>query len=157
MKLASKGTELFVLNTLASPDEILKVGCPTAINPGGSSTAQINVTCLDDDDDEFIAGSSTPDPFTFDIIFDNESESHKILEDMKDAKGTYEWALGLSDDDADPTISAGGIEFPPDRTGRTFMASVSNVTWTIAQGDAVRGTVTLQRTGGFTRYYKTTF
>lgn len=157
MKLAAKGTELFVLNTLASPDEILKIGCPTAINPGGATTNQIDTTCLDDDVDTFIAGNRTPDAFTFDVIFDNESESHKILEDMADDGGTFQWYLGFSDGEDDPTLSAGDIVAPTNRTGRIFSGSVANVAWNIAAGDAVRGTVTVQRSGNYERFYKTAF
>jgi hypothetical protein len=152
--MKTQGTELFVLDETVSPSTVVQIGCPTGYNPGGSTRDQIDTTCLDADERTYESGLATPAQETFDIIFDPDDDSHRLLEAMQDSGDKAWFYAGLSDGTNNPTVAGGVIVAATQRTGFKFQAAVASVSYAIPINDVVRATVTLQRSGPRTWTYK---
>lgn len=154
MALKTQGTELFVLDESGSPPVVVEIGCPTTYNPGGSSRDQIEITCLGDAERSYESGVGTPAQETFEIIFDPDDDSHRLLETLQESGAKASWYAGLSDGTNAPTSPAGELVAATSRTGFIFTASVAGVSYAIPVNEVVRATVTLQRSGARVWTYK---
>jgi len=150
----TQGTELFFVNLGgASPNEIVKVSCPTGVTGLGGSTDQIESTCLDTVGNKtFAAGLSTPGQVSVPFNLIPRDVSHQDLMRLKDSGDVLSWLVALSDGTTDPTAIAvdGTIVPPANRTSFGFQAYVSDLNIDIATNEIVRGTLTLQRSGNVT-------
>jgi len=151
--IATQGTELFLLNTMATPNPaILKMACPTGITALGAGTkSQIDVTCLDaTEDQEFIPGLGTPGQVSVPFNFIPTDVSHQgILTTLKESGQVFDWMIGFSDGNSAPTINATSkkLVWPAARTAAKFQAYIAEVTIDAATNDRVTGTMALQRSG----------
>lgn len=151
----SQGTELFVLDETVSPSVVVQIGCPTNVNLGSSTRDQIDVTCLGDNERVFESGLGTPPQVTFDLVFDPDDDSHRLLDAMQESGEKAQFFVGLSNGTANPTVTGGSLIAATGRDGWTFEASVISFGKNIAGNEVVRGSVTLQVSGALTRSYKT--
>jgi hypothetical protein len=151
----SQGTELFVLDETVSPSVVVQVDCPTNINLGSSSRDQIDITCLGDSERVYESGLGTPPQVTFDVVFDADSDSHRLLDAMQASGESAQFFVGLSNGTNNPTVTGGTLIAATGRDGWTFEASVISFAKNIAGNEVVRGSVTLQVSGPITRSYKT--
>ncbi|MFI3487940.1 phage tail tube protein, partial [Klebsiella pneumoniae] len=79
------------------------------------------------------------------------SGSHQILFDLKDSREVLPWLIGLSDGTTVPTLDTEDELVPPaspTRTSIAFRGYVSDLNIDIATNEIVRGTLTIQRSGG---------
>lgn len=147
----TQGTDLFY-NSPGSPGGIVRVGCITeAPDPSGGPAPQIDTTCLESTEREFVRGLLSPASSTFTFILDGDSASHDELFDLKDSGEVIEWYLGLSDATTAPTVSGDSIVHPVDRSGFIFSAFIEDLTLPGPLDEVYRGTVTLQRSGAADR------
>ena len=146
--VASQGTELFLS---ADGTAVIKFSCPTGISGLGGGADQIDKTCLDSVEREFARGFKTPAAITVPFILLPTDASHQtILTDLDESGDVVDWMIALSDGTADPTITTGTWTVPTARTSVHFKGYVSDVTIDVASNDVVKGTLTIQRTGGKT-------
>lgn len=150
MALKTQGTVLYTIDP--ADDSVLVVGCVTSIDGIDTSIEQIEITCLEDQARRYMAGLATPGAATFGINFDPADESHVRLHQLKKAGTTLQWAIGLSDGTAAPTVgadSAGDPNFvtPATRTWITFEGFMNSYPFSITPNSVVQSNVGIQISG----------
>ncbi|MDP3208765.1 MAG: phage tail tube protein, partial [Rhodoglobus sp.] len=98
--IKTKGTRLYFA---LSASEILKVACPTGATIGGGAADDIDITCLDSEEREFVQGLKTPDDISLPVNFISRSASHQALEALYDSGETVSWMVVLSDQAVAPS------------------------------------------------------
>lgn len=144
--VSTKGTRLFFAK---SDSEILKVACATGITGLGGAADQIDQTCLDSQEREYVRGMLNPGQLTVPINFIPRSAAHQALMTLRESGETISWMIVLSDQTGDPTISTsdGRLE-SPGATTFEFLGYVADFQFDITVNEIVRGTLTIQRSGG---------
>lgn len=129
-------------------DEVIPVQCAKNLILGNDTEEDIDVTCLDDADDNFDPGKMTPGEGTLGTDFDDENESHlKILALSKtDPRKKVMWYLGSSHSDAPPTMTGGVLALPPDRAWWVFEGYLKAPERTFEKGQFVGYNYPLKRT-----------
>lgn len=155
-EVKSQGTELFLADTRATAAAVVKFTCPTGITGMGGKSSQIDITCLEDTvDKQYARGLGEPGEVSVPFILKTDSTIHQDLFDLKASGTTFDWAVGLSDGTADPTLnSAETFVLPSTRSWFTFSAYVADVNIDVAGNDVVKGTLSLQRSGTVTATWK---
>ena len=156
MTVRTKGTELWLLDTTATPPEFIKIGCPTGISGLGGAKSQIETTCLDSDEQEFVAGVAQPGAITVNLDFDPQKISHAELWALSGSGDTRTWVIGFSDGTAPPTAAAGPvITYPTTRTYIEFTGYVSDMPLDFALNSVVKSAMQIQRSGARVLHVKT--
>ncbi|HGM6729576.1 TPA: phage tail tube protein [Stenotrophomonas maltophilia] len=155
----TQGTHLFFVNpNAAGGPAIVKFACPTGASGLGGAADQIESTCLDATvDKEYQRGLGNPGQVSIPFNYIPSDASHDALFKLKDSGENVPWYIGLSDGIATPTLDSEDELVPPLATARSgflFNGYVADVNIDIATNEIVRGTVTVQRSGGVTRYGK---
>lgn len=155
----TQGTHLFFVNpNAAGGPAIVKFACPTGTSGLGGAADQIEDTCLDATTDKtFQRGLGNPGQVTIPFNYIPSDASHDALFKLKDTGENVPWYVGLSDGIATPTLDSEDELVPPLATARSgflFSGYIADVNIDIATNEIVRGTVTVQRSGGVTRYGK---
>ena len=144
MSIKTQGTNLYFIDS----STVVTVQCPTGITGLGGTRDQIETTCLNATDDKsYVSGLGNPGQVSVPFVFDPSASSHQTLLDLHDSGAVTEWAIGLSDGTAAPTIVSGAFAFASTRTYASFDAFVADINIDIATNEVVRGTLTLQRSG----------
>ncbi|HGM6772867.1 TPA: phage tail tube protein [Stenotrophomonas maltophilia] len=151
--IKTQGSELFTVDKLSSSvASVLKFECPTGITGLGGAADQIESTCLDTvGDKEYEGGLGNPGQVSVPFNFIPRSGSHQILFDLKASREVLPWLIGLSDGITVPTLDTEDELVPPaspTRTSIAFRGYVSDLNIDIATNEIVRGTLTIQRSGG---------
>lgn len=151
MSIKTQGTNLYFIDS----SSVVTMGCPTGITGLGGTRDQIDVTCLNATDDRsFVSGLGNPGQVSVPFVFDPSAASHQTLLDLHDTGAVTEWAIGLSDGTAAPTIVSGALAFGTGRTYASFDGFVADINIDIATNEVVRGTLTLQRSGSVAWSFK---
>lgn len=151
----TQGTELFLIDTSTGTAAVVKMNCPTGISGLGGPADQIDDTCLDADERTYVRGLANPGQVTVPFVFKPQQASHQLLFDLKDAGDNLDWLICLSDGVALPTLDVNdAFVVPTDRTCLEFAAYISDINLDIATNEVVRGTLTLQRSGGVVTHWK---
>ena len=151
MSVKTQGTNLYFIDG----SSVVTMGCPTGITGLGGTRDQIETTCLNATDDKsYVSGLGNPGQISVPFVFSPSDASHQDLLDLHDSGAVTEWAIGLSDGTAAPTIVSGGFVFGSTRTYAGFDAFVADINIDIATNEVVRGTLTLQRSGSVAWSYK---
>ncbi|MFW8567072.1 phage tail tube protein [Orrella sp. 11846] len=155
MSLATQGTHLFFQSDSAS-DGFFKITCPTGVSGLGGAREQIDDTCLDATDERsYLAGLAAPGTVSIPFNLDPQAVDHHEFFVLKESGEKIQWLVCLSDGEDAPTVDSNGDFDPPsDRTSLEFTAYVADVEIDIATADKVTGTLTLQRSGKVTPYWK---
>lgn len=158
MSVKSQGTHLYLIDKITTPatPALVKLECPTSISGvGGGTKNQINVTCLDEKEEErFVAGLKTPSALSIPYNFDPSAVSHQLLDALQADGSNIQFCLCLSDGDTAPTLTGDAITQPDGRTSVLFVAYVAENSLDIATNDIVKGTLSLQRSGKNVWKYK---
>ncbi len=143
--IPTKGTKLWFAK---SDSEVLKVACATGITGLGGAADQIETTCLDSQEKEYVRGMLNPGQVSVPINFIPRSAAHQALLDLKDSGETISFMITLSDSAATPNIgtSDGRLE-TTDPTAVEFLGYVSDLNVDIATNEIVKATMTIQRSG----------
>lgn len=130
------------------------VSCATGVSGLGGPASQIDITCLDSDENEYVQGMASPGQVTVPFNAIPASGAHQALFAMKEAGTTVSWMLALSD-----AVVAGTVPVALDSEGRLissgpttaeFLGYVADVAVEVATNEIVRGTLTVQRSGPLT-------
>lgn len=151
-EVKTQGTHLYFVDRTGAA-ALVKLTCPTGITGlTGGAADQIENTCLDETDTKtFTAGLKNPATITVPFNLKPSDASHQLLFELKEAGVTLDWMALLSESADPPTLAVGDIlTAPATRTAFAFRAYISEVNIDIASNEIVRGTLTLQRTGGVT-------
>ncbi|UUS56261.1 hypothetical protein MST16_08980 [Acinetobacter sp. YH16040_T] len=94
------------------------VQCAKELELGTDTEEDIDVTCLDDEEDNFDPGKKTPGEGSLSIDLDDENSSHlKLIALSKTTpRKKVTWYLGSSNSDAPPEVAGGAVTLPPSRT-----------------------------------------
>ena len=144
MSLNVQGSNLYVANP--ANDVIIEVGCVTNLSGLTASRDQLDVTCISDEARRFEAGLLTPGAASFSINFDPDDSSHVLLHEWYRSGVTLDWALGLSDGTAPPTLldSNGNFNLTTSRTYITFEGYISDFPWDLTVGAKVSNALSIQ-------------
>jgi len=154
-ELKTARTHLYLLDPDSSTTPI-KFKCPTGIT--GVTTgarSRIDTTCLDEEDEmSYVSGLGDPGTASVPFILDSEDGSHQRIFELKKTSTNLKWIIGFSDGVSVPTAAAG--EFVPgaDRSWLAFTAYIADLDIDFANNEVVRGTMTLQRSGGYNLTWK---
>lgn len=142
-KVKAQGTNVYLID----PDDgsVLVVDCITSISGITAARDQIETTCLEDNARTYEAGLATPGTASFGIQIDPTSQSHLRVHQLYAAGTKVEWAVGLGDGTAAPTVdSAGDFVLPSSRSWIAFNGYVSDFPWEIALNTVVTNTISVQ-------------
>lgn len=146
--IKTQGTALYFKNTTVDPAVVTKLDCPTGITGLGGVADQIETTCLDATEDKtYVRGLGSPGQVNVPFNLDPASASHQALFLLKTSGVTVNWMVCLSESTTAPTLVAGVLTAPVDRTALAFNAYVADVTIDVATNEVVKGTLILQRSG----------
>lgn len=155
--MKTKGTQMYVriINT-SGGYEIVKIECPTGITGLGGAAAQVDDTCLDDEEMSYSAGMPNPGQVQMPINFDPSLESHRLLRSLYNSQDTVLWIVGDSDGkNIPPTVSGGGtVTYPTTRTYHSFFGYVADAPLDFAINANVKSNISIQRSGAVTDHYK---
>lgn len=154
--IKTQGTELFLLDVLTTTDPtVVKLSCPTGITGLGGAADQIEDTCLDTTTDRtYKRGLGNPGQVSVPFNYIPSNSSHQLLFALKDAGSDVKWLLAFSDGTAQPTVDTDGeFVYPASRTAAKFTAYLADINIDVATNEIVRGTLTLQRSGGIDWQY----
>lgn len=149
----SQGTELFFVDTISNTDGVVsKMACPTGISGLGGAADQIEDTCLDTTDDKtYQRGLGNPGQVSVPFNLIPRETSHQTLFTLKDQGTVIGWMACLSEGTTDPTMDTDlALVAPSGRTSFAFQGYVADVNIDIATNEIVKGTLTIQRSGGVT-------
>lgn len=155
-EVKSQGTQVFFVDNTGTA-ALVKLTCPTAISgTTGGKADQIETTCLDETDTRtYLRGLHTPSEISIPFNLYPKDAGHQLLFEMKDSGDPTEWMVCLSESATPPTLTGSDLTPPTDRTSFEFQGYVSDVVLDIATNEVVRGTLTVQRTGGITPHWVT--
>jgi hypothetical protein len=155
--IKTKGTRLYFATPLdaSSGDSdgitIKYVKCATGIQGLGGAADQVDITCLDSAEREFVQGMSNPGQITVPFNILPDSAAHQALFALKDSGDTVSWMVAFSD-----AVEAGTVPVAVDSnlrlvsvgpTTAEFLGYVSDVTIDIQTNEIVRGSLIIQRSG----------
>lgn len=160
MAIKAQGTEVFALVSSASGDtkEVLRINCPKSFNLATGSADEIDVTCLESDAKEYLAGLDNPGNATFDINADPTNPSHIKLFQLNQDKTVIQFAVGWSDGKGTPpAINAAGDDFecPDTRTWLLLSGYVEAFPFNFAVNSAVESSISVKISGVVTWLPKT--
>lgn len=97
------------------------VQCAKELELGTDTEEDIDVTCLDDDEDNFDPGKKTPGEGSLTIDLDDENQSHieLIALSKTNPRKKLMWYLGSSNSNEPPTVATGSpaiVTLPKTRT-----------------------------------------
>ena len=148
----TQGTELYVIDSSTTDNNMLKMTCPTGINGLGGPADQIEDTCLDATTDKtYQPGLGTPGQVSvpFNLVTKNPLSVHQELFAMKDSKLVFDWLICLSESSEQPTLDTDLFAFikPTTRSTIEFHGFISDLNLDITGNEVVKGTMTIQRSG----------
>lgn len=146
--IKTQGTALYFKNTTEDPAVVTKLDCPTGITGLGGAADQIETTCLDATEDKtYVRGLGNPGQVNVPFNLDPTAASHHALFDLKATGELVNWMVCLAESTTAPTLVAGVLTAPADRSALAFTAYVADVTIDVATNEVVKGTLILQRSG----------
>ncbi len=158
MSKVTKGTQLYLrANSTTDGYTIIKIGCPTGLSGLGGAASQLDDTCLDSLEMQYLPGMPNPGQMTVNLNFDPSVISHQELWDLFNEQETVQWVVGWSDGkDIPPTVNSGTgvITFPATRTYTEFSGYIADLPLDFAINSLVKSAMSVQRSGARTMHYK---
>lgn len=148
--LKSQGTSLYFVDP--ATNEVVEVGCPTAITGLDTTNEQIEITCLNDLKRRYTAGLSTPSTMGFTIQLDITDPSHLRLKELHNTGDTVQWAVGFGINGGDITIAPevddeGTLVNPGGRGFAVFEGFITSFPFDFALNTVVTNSLTVQISG----------
>lgn len=147
-EMRSQGTQLYLLDVDASPDEVVKIGNVDTMPEVGGEAGDIDTTNFDNlVYKSFLAGLIDPGTGEVRVNYSKEDDSHQRMRDIQGGD-LYWWAVGLRDGvNVPPTVSGGEFVLPTNRTWLVFQASVKSAKLMFEKDSIVRMNVGLRLSG----------
>ena len=119
--------------------QVESVQCAKELELGTDAEEDVDVTCLDDDEDNFDPGKKTPGEGSLTIDLDDENASHlKLIELSKtNPRKKVTFYLGSSNSDDPPTVTGNVVTLPTTRTWWVWVAYLKLAEKTFAKGQFV--------------------
>lgn len=155
--LRTKGTRLyFATPTDASSQDadgitIKYVLCATGVQGLGGAADQVDITCLDSAEREYVQGMANPGQVTVPFNMIPSAGSHQALLALQASGDVISWMIAFSD-----ATTAGTVPVAVDSSQRLvsagpttaeFLGYVSDVTIDVQTNEIVRGSLVVQRSG----------
>lgn len=155
--IRTKGTRLyFATPTDASSDDpdgvtIKYVLCATGVQGLGGAADQIDISCLESQEREYVQGMANPGQVTVPFNMIPSAGSHQALMALQASGAVIGWMVTFSD-----AVTAGTVPVSIDSNGRLvstgpttaeFLGYVSDVTIDVQTNEIVRGNLIVQRSG----------
>lgn len=147
-EMKSQGTQVYLLDVDASPDEVVKVGNVVGVPEVGGEAGDIDITNFDAlVYKEFLSGLIDPGSGEIMVNYSAEDDSHETLRSKQ--AGDPQWfAIGFRDGvNIPPTSSAGEFVLPTTRTWLVFQATVRSAKFQFPKDAVVGETFGLRLTG----------
>jgi hypothetical protein len=157
MAKVTQGTQMFVEVADTAGSTWLQIGCPTGISGLGGSKSQIDVTCLDSEEMEYLPGMAAPGALTVNLNFDPAVVSHRELWELFNGNQVQRFAIGFSDGAKTivPTFDTAGVPvFPTTRTFIEFEGYVADLPLDFAINGVITSALSIQRTGERIAHWK---
>lgn len=135
--IKSQKTALYLGAGTASPETFVKVGGITDIGAPESSTTEIDITDLESNAKEFVAGLKDFGSITMQLKYDPTLAPVKDIEGLADTGAVRNWQIRYSDG----------------KTKKSFSAFVKSFNPSAAVDSIVKGPLTLRITGPVTTTY----
>jgi len=151
----TQGSHLYFIDSTVSDPVVRRMECPTGITGLGGPADQIDETCLDDIDAVSSPGIRRPGPVTVPFVLKGgDVPGQEALEQLDENQTTTGWFIGFSNGTAAPTMDSEqeNLQGPGTRDGIAFRGYIADIAVDVAGNEVVRGTMTIQRVGGKTRY-----
>lgn len=156
-EIRTQGTEVFMLDSAASPPALVKIGNLSGMGDFGPQSDDIEVTNLDSTAKEYLVGLPDNGEATLSINIDNQSDAHRLLSGLAGTDQRRYFAVCYSEGTTDPTIAAGEIVPPAaaNRSSSVFFAAVKSFRRSVPTNDVVRVTVALRISGAIEETFYT--
>lgn len=156
-EVRTQGTEVFMLDSAASPPALVKIGNVASVGDFGPQADDIDVTNLDSTAKEYLVGLPDNGEATLAINMDPQSEAHRLLFGLAGTDQRRYFCVAYSEGATDPTIAAGEIVPPPaaNRSSSIFFAAVKSARRSVPTNDVVRVTVALRISGAIEETFYT--
>lgn len=157
MSVKTQGSQLYFITQETSGAVINKVACSTNLSGLSSPREQIEVTCLESSQREYVSGLGTPGQVTVTVNFDPAEPSHlKLYELWRDGGANIDFAIGYGGPkDSDPTLdTAGDFVFPTNRHFIEFDGYVVDVPHEGALNSVWTSGIPIQISGPYTLFPK---
>lgn len=146
--LKTQGTEVYILDSTDTGNEVRKIGQITNVGEFSPSTTEIETTDLDSTKKEFVNGLTDNGTITIQYNYDPQDSSQANLL-SRQGGANVRFLIACSESSTDPTYSS-GYTLPTDRTTFDFTAGVQNVGKGAQVDDIWRGSFTLRVSGEVT-------
>lgn len=148
MSKLTQGTHLYFLNTSGETPEVVKVDCATSLNPGSDPIGEIDDTCLESNEMEYLAGMRNPGSATVGLRPDGDYDSHITMWNLSrmDPSPKMDWAVGWSDGTVKPRFGQGVESVAVSEGGTGYDQATTTVTFSDPEdsaGKTATGTVTV--------------
>lgn len=159
MAMKTQGTSVWVRILTGAVYSLVKVGAVAGVDGLGGAKDQIDITDLESDEREFLAGFANPGAASLPVNYDIANASHAALETLYDSGDVCMWIVGLSDGPkaTAPTVVAGTgvVTWPATRSYIDFQGYISDLPLNLALNDAIRTPMQVQRSGKRNLHKKT--
>lgn len=143
MKIKAQGTSLYFIDP--ADDSIVEVACVTSLSGITATRDEIETTCLADNARTYEAGLATPGSATFGIQYDPTDASHLRLHQLYVAGTKVDWAVGMSDGVAPPTVDTlGEFVLPSSRSWVVFNGYISDFPWDFTLNTVVSNQISVK-------------
>lgn len=148
--LKTQGTELYILDSTDTGNEVKKIGQITGGDGIGSGSAtEIPATNLDSVAQEFVLGLRDNGTITINVDWDPQSASHEAVEALVGGSNVR-WLIAASDGTTQPTFSTGSFTIPTDRTTFDFNGGVTTFPKSFSADEIWRGSFDIRVSGAIT-------
>lgn len=154
MAVKTQGTQLWMVVAATIGASVVRIGCPTGISGLGGSKSQIETTCLDSDEQTFLAGFATPGQMSVNLDFDPAIVSHTQLWDLFNSGEQVQWIVGFHGSTDAPSVDTFGIiTYPTTRTFIDFSGYIADLPLDFALNSVVKSAMQVQRSGARTAHF----
>lgn len=148
MAIDAQGTSVYFRDPTTGT--VHEVACVTALSGIDATRAENDITCLRDLARRRRGGLLEPGTASLTVNFDPEDPSTVLLHQLYAQNETLDWAVGLSDGEAPPTIDPEDeTEFvlPADRSWIVFEGFISAFPWDFTVGGVVTNSLSVSVSG----------
>lgn len=141
----------------ADGTEVVPILCAKNIELGDDTEEDIDVTCLDDEEDNFDPGKMTPGEGSIGIDLDDENASHLKMLALSKSKPRKKviFYMGSGHSDAPPTITGGVVSLPSTRNWWTWEAYLKAPKRTFEKAQLVGYNYPMKRTSSVNETFRT--
>ena len=147
-ELKTQGTEIFLLDSTDSGNEVRKIGKVTGTGDLGGSAGEIDITNFDSLAKEYVVGLKDNGTVTIPYNYDPQDSTQTTIKGLEGG-ANKRFVIACSEAVTDPTFTSVFV-IPTDRTTFDFTAGVQSMTKAAGTDDVWRGTITLRISGAIT-------